>query len=95
MKTIINPFVRKILGLDSFDKIQQNIKDYYKKWLALVKVYDPDAGNYYDDICDYLEKQRVPYMDFSCDDGDYIERTWFTWTDGKRIYSAYFAREIC
>ena len=82
MKTIINPFVRKILGLDSFDKIQQNIKDYYKKWIALVKVYD-------------LEKQRVPYMDFSCDDGDYFERTWFTWTDGKRIYDVYFAREIC
>lgn len=95
MKTIINPFARKILGLDSFDKIQQNIKDYYKKWLALVEVYDPDAGNYYDDICEYLEKQRVPYMDFSCNEGDYIERTWFTWTDGKRIYDAYFAREIC
>lgn len=45
MKTIVNPFLRKICRLDSFDKIQQNIKDYYKKWLALVKVYDPDAGN--------------------------------------------------
>lgn len=58
MKTIINPFVRKILGLDSFDKIQQNIKDYYKKWIVLVKVYDPDAGNYYDDICEYLENNE-------------------------------------
>ena len=95
MKTIINPFVRKILGLDSFDKIQQNIRDYYKKWIALVKVCDPAVDDYYNDICEYLEKQRVPYMDFSCDEGDYIERTWFTWTDGKRIYDAYFAREIC
>ena len=55
-KTIINPVVRKILGLDSFDKIQQNIKDYYKKWIALVKVCDPDADNYYDYFCGYLEK---------------------------------------
>ena len=87
--------MRKICRLDSFDKIQQNIKDYYKKWLILVKTCDDGADNYYDDICGYLEKQRVPYMDFSCDEGDYIERTWFTWTDGKTIYSAYFAREIC
>lgn len=95
MKTIVNPFLRKICGLDNFEKIQQNIKDYYKKWLLLVKTCDDGADNYYDDICAYFEKQRVPYMDFSCDEGDYIERTWFTWTDGKTIYSAYFAREIC
>ena len=93
-KTIINPVVRKILGLDSFGEVMNYVKAYYKKWIALVKAHDPDAGNYYDDICGYLEKQRVPYMDFSCDEGNYIERTWFTWTNGKTIYSAYFARKI-
>lgn len=94
MRTIINPFIRKILGLDSFGKVMDYVKAYYKKWIPLATIHDPTADDYYDDMCDYFEKQKVPYNDFSFNEGDRIERVLFVWTDGRKIYSTHFGRTL-